>query len=464
MTARVLVVDDILPNVRLLEAKLSSEYFDVITAMGGKEAIEKAQTQSPDIILLDVMMPDMNGFDVCKNLKNNPATSHIPVVMVTALTDSVDKVKGLEVGADDFLSKPVDDVSLMARVRSLVRLKMTIDEWLVRENTANHLGFSKENPVAFAEQTEDAKILVVEDRSFEAEKIKDVLMQDKAEVIAVDNGNDALSAAESQGFDLIVVSLNLSEEDGLRLCSLFRSHENTRSIPVLTVCEDIDIKRVARALEIGAHDYIMRPLDNNELLARVRTQVRRKRYQDRLRNNYEESLSLALTDALTGLYNRRYLMAHLEKLIEKNMATKKSLCVMMLDIDHFKNINDQNGHDVGDDVLQVFANRVKRNLRSVDMVARYGGEEFCVVLPDVSLETAMQVAERVRKDICAETFKVGKDGEKELAVTVSIGAVLIEKEFMLPKDALKKADDELYKSKENGRNRVYFADKGCITL
>ncbi|HEY8189324.1 MAG TPA: response regulator, partial [Micavibrio sp.] len=140
MSARVLVVDDILPNVKLLEAKLSSEYYDVLTATSGEEALLKVQNDSPDIVLLDVMMPGMDGFEVCRRIKANPLVAHIPVVMVTALTDSSDKVRGLQAGADDFLSKPVNDTALMARVRSLVRLKMTIDEWRVRENTASQLG------------------------------------------------------------------------------------------------------------------------------------------------------------------------------------------------------------------------------------------------------------------------------------------------------------------------------------
>ena len=140
MSARVLVVDDILPNVKLLEAKLSSAYFEVITALNGVDALELAEKQGPDIILLDVMMPGMDGFEVCEKLKENPKTAHIPVVMVTALTDATDRVRGLEAGADDFLSKPVNDTALMARVKSLVRLKMTIDEWRIRETTANQFG------------------------------------------------------------------------------------------------------------------------------------------------------------------------------------------------------------------------------------------------------------------------------------------------------------------------------------
>lgn len=461
MTARILVVDDILPNVRLLEAKLSSEYFDVITAMGGKEAIQKAEAKSPDLILLDIMMPDMNGFDVCKHLKNNPKTSHIPVVMVTALTDTSDRVNGLQVGADDFLSKPVDDIALMARVRSLVRLKMIVDEWRVRENTSTHLGLNEEDATLYKEAHDNARVLLLEDKSFEVEKISKVLAIDDDEVMAAADGQEALKLAHENEFDLIVVSLNLSEEDGLRMCSLLRSNESSRSVPILAICEEGEMNRVARSLEVGAHDYILRPVDVNEFLARVRTQVRKKRYQDHLKNKYKESLSLALTDSLTGLYNRRYLMAHLEKLIEKNAKANKALCIMMLDIDHFKKINDNNGHDVGDEVLKTFADRINRNLRNVDLMARLGGEEFCVVLPDVSKEVAIQVAERVRKDVCGEPFKISS--EKYLDVSVSIGAVLLKNEVITPNDAIKKADEELYNAKGNGRNRVYFVGEGCIT-
>lgn len=224
------------------------------------------------------------------------------------------------------------------------------------------------------------------------------------------------------------------------------------------------MKRIAQGLEIGAHDYILRPVDRNELLARVRTQIRRKRYQDRLRSNYEQSLSLALTDSLTGLFNRRYLMVHLEKLLNKNRESKKSLCALMLDIDYFKKINDTFGHQVGDDVLKIFAERVSQRLRSFDLVARLGGEEFVVILPDISQDMAFQVAERLRKGICNNKFEVSSP-TGPIDVSVSIGAVMITgDEELKVEDVLKLADDELYRAKENGRNRVYFKGHGHVQL
>ena len=462
MTARVLVVDDILPNVKLLEAKLSGEYFDVLTATSGAEGIQKAETLSPDIILLDVMMPGMDGFETCQRLKANPVTSHIPVVMVTALTDATDRVRGLESGADDFLSKPVNDIALMARVRSLVRLKMTVDEWRIRENTANQFGFVGNKGTFLTEPSEKARILVIEDKAFESEKFVETLRRDEDTCMPVRTGDQAIALAQQQDFDMITISLNLAAEDGLRLCSHLRSNERTRSVPILMVGVDADMKRISQGLEIGAHDYILRPVDRNELLARVRTQIRRKRYQDRLRSNYETSLSLALTDSLTGLFNRRYLMVHLEKLIKKNTESKKALCVLMLDIDHFKKINDSAGHAVGDEVLKTFAERISQRLRSFDLVARLGGEEFVVILPDISLDMAMQVAERLRAGIAKEPFKVsGPMGT--MPVTVSIGASMIDGEDVKVEEALRRADDELYRAKEGGRNRVYFQGHGLVT-
>ena len=465
MTARVLIVDDILPNVKLLEAKLSGEYFEVITALSGPEGIQKAETQSPDIILLDVMMPGMDGFEACQLLKSNPLTAHIPIVMVTALTDATDRVRGLESGADDFLSKPVNDVALMARVRSLVRLKMTIDEWRVRENTASQFGLIGKQSIILNESYEKAKVLVIEDKVFESEKFVETLKRDDDVVTPVRSGEQGIALAQQNNFDIITVSLNLTAEDGLRLCSHLRSNERTRGVPVLIIGEETDMKRVAIGLEIGAYDYILRPIDRNELLARVRTQVRRKRYQDRLRANYEVSLSLALTDTLTGLYNRRYLMVHLEKLLKKNADAKKALCVLMIDLDHFKQINDTHGHGVGDETLKIFSERVLQRLRSFDLVARLGGEEFIVVLPDINMDMAIQVAERLRKGICSEPFKVGTPSAPlDINVSISVGAMLIDigQVDITPEQVLKRVDEEVYKAKGAGRNCVYFAGIGPI--
>lgn len=462
MSARILVVDDILPNVKLLEAKLMSEYYEVITATSGFEALEKVEVEKPDIILLDVMMPGMDGFEVCSRVKTNPALAHIPIVMVTALTDVADKVRGLEAGADDFLSKPINDIALMSRVRSLVRLKMALDEWRIRENTASQLGVVNGASHVMSEAVDKASILLIEDKGFEAEKISRSLAVDSDHVVCVDSGIKAMEQIAGKDFEAIIVSINLAHEDGLRLISHLRSNNQTRLLPIIMLAEEQDMKKIAHGLEIGAHDYIMRPLERNELVARVRTQIRKKRFQDRLRATYEISLSMALTDGLTGLYNRRYLEVHLHKLLAKNVENKKKLAVLMVDIDHFKQVNDTYGHDVGDQILKIFAQRLKDNLRSFDLVARMGGEEFVVVLPDVSDDRPYMVSERLRLAICEEPFPCNVQGGL-LNITTSIGGAIIAAETISMEDALKRSDICLYQAKKDyGRNCSVFEVVGKL--
>ncbi len=457
MTARILVVDDVAPNVKLLEAKLTREYYEVVTASSGPDALAKVEQVKPDVILLDVMMPGMDGFEVCRRLKASPTTRHIPVVMVTALSDSSDRVRGLECGADDFLTKPVNDIALFARVRAIMRLKMIMDELLSREQTSEELGVSDSEVSEFDQPVNRATILVVDDSALERERIGSTLQRDEHRIVAVASVADALGETRKGEFDLVCISSMLASEDGLRLVSQLRSAEATRYTPIILLSDEADMQRIAKGLELGANDYVVKPIDRNELLARVRIQIRRRRFLARLRENFERSLSLALTDSLTGLFNRRYLTAHLARLIGRLGTTpRQPVSIVLIDIDHFKAVNDQLGHAAGDDVLKAVARRLSGRLRATDTVARYGGEEFVVVLPDSPLETAAAVAERLRRAVAEAPVSLS-DGSGTVPVTISLGVASTEDPEDMPGDLLRRADAALYEAKRRGRDRVVAA-------
>jgi two-component system cell cycle response regulator len=451
MTARVLVVDDNPANVKLLEARLTAEYFDVVTARSGAEALDACARVECDIVLLDVMMPGMDGFEVCRRLKNNPATHHIPVVLITALDQPSDRVTGLNAGADDFLTKPVPDVVLIARVRSLTRIKMMTDELRMRAATSREIGLESAEREAIAEAGLGGNILLVDDRPASCERIAEVLGVRHHLTVEKDPAAALFRASESN-FDLVIVSLGLAHFDGLRLCSQLRSLERTRNLPILALYEAEENGRLMRGLEIGINDYLMRPIDPNELEARVRTQIRRKRYTERLRDNVQLSIEAAITDALTGLHNRRYMESHLNKLVEQAQTRGRQLSVLVMDIDFFKSINDTYGHDAGDDVLREFALRVRKSTRGIDLACRMGGEEFVVVMPETDLAVAGTVAERLRRKIASEPFRIGQG--KDIDVTVSVGIASFEGAGDTAANLIRRADQALYRAKRDGRNRV----------
>lgn len=451
MTARVLVVDDILPNIKLLEVRLNAEYFDVLTAMSGPEALAICGEGKCDIVLLDIMMPGMDGFEVCRRLKANVTTAHIPVIMVTALDQPADRVRGLDCGADDFLTKPVDEIALIARVRSLSRMKMSLDELRSRALTASSLGVPNKLDEAIRDEGRGGRVLLVEDRPNSAERMQSALSAHH-HVDVETSPQEALFRAVEEGYDLVLVSLGLKDYDGLRLCSQLRSVERTRQMPLLMIADLEDRQKVLRGLDLSVNDYLTRPVDRNELIARVRTQLRRKRFADALRDNVQASIDLALTDPLTGLHNRRYLETHLASMLNQSVRNGRNLVLMILDIDHFKMVNDTYGHDAGDDVLRGFADRVQRVIRNADLMCRIGGEEFVVVMPDTNLALAQTIAERVRGSVQSEGFMIDKGG-KSIGVTVSVG--LAQTTPDADPDALfRRADRALYRSKNEGRNRV----------
>jgi two-component system cell cycle response regulator len=449
MSARILVVDDIDSNVRLLEAKLSSEYYEVLTASDGPTALAIAASELPDIILLDVMMPGMDGFAVCRRLKEDPTTRHVPVVLVTALDGRADRVAGLEAGADDFLTKPIDDLMLFARVRSLTRLKAVIDELRDREASGRRMGV-----IAGAASRlggSGGRILFVDDNERHAQRICSDLSVEHRPVIETDPAKALLTARGP--VDLVIVNATSRVFDGLRFAAQIRSDEATRNLPILAVVDLDERVRAVKALEIGVNDILARPVDPGEMAARVRTQIRRKRYTEYLRANLDHSLELAVTDQLTGLHNRRYMVGQLEALMRRAGAGGEPVSVLVIDIDHFKRVNDSFGHDVGDEVLREFAVRLASNVRAIDLPVRHGGEEFVVVMPDTDLEAARRVAERIRLHVAGSPFRV-MDGQEALTVTISIGVATSSGPEDQSSTLLKRADEAVYIAKSQGRNRV----------
>ncbi|HEY1884422.1 MAG TPA: PleD family two-component system response regulator [Roseiarcus sp.] len=437
MTARVLVVDDVRSNIKLLQARLSLEYFEVVTATNGPDAIAICEKGGCDIVLLDVKMPGMDGFEVCRRLRTAPAIAHLPIVLLTALDRPADRVRGLESGADDFLTKPVDELALIARVRSLTRLKFSIDELRARAAHSAEAGAQK------LEATERGRLLLVDEQRASRERMSGALSP-YHDVILAGDPSGAPAMAREETINLMIVGLGYGAFDGLRLCSQVRSHERTRNLPILLIADPDDRPRVLRGLELGVNDYLTRPIDRNDLLARVNA--------DRLRQSVQESIEMAHYDPLTGLNNRRSLERRLPAMIESARERGAALTMMVLDIDHFKRVNDTYGHDVGDFVLKGFGAQLQETVRGGDLICRLGGEEFVVVMPGVGLSEAGRIAERARLTTESRHFVV--DGAAgSVSITVSIGLA----EWRKPWDSAelyRRADRALYLSKSAGRNRV----------
>lgn len=451
MTARVLIVDDIPVNLRLLETHLNAEYFIVLKANSGAEALEICAKEEVDIVLLDVMMPEMDGFEVCKRLKADPHTHHLPIIMVTALDQPADRIKGLEAGADDFLTKPFDVVQLMARVKSLVRLKALTDELRARATTKQQMDIEDADRVMDAINVAGSRVMIIDNDERHATKLKEILQPDhKVDIIT--NPSDAVVILAEHQYEIIIVSMALETHDPLRICSQLRTLEQGRNVPILLIAQEEDKEKVIRGLELGVNDFISRPIERHEFLARVRTQVRRYRYATELRESVSSTLQLAIIDELTKLYNRRYFDRHLDIMLKKAMEQGRGMAVMMLDIDHFKQVNDQWGHDAGDKILIEFAKRIQRNIRGIDLPCRYGGEEFVVLMPDIDRRNAHLVGERVRTAI--ENIRFDTGNGIHIPITVSAGIAFNKSLGDSPTDLLKRADVALYKAKSDGRNRV----------
>jgi two-component system cell cycle response regulator len=368
---------------------------------------------------------------------------------VTALDGREDRIQGLEAGADEFLTKPIDDVMLMARVRSLTRLKSVMDELRQREASGRRIGVIEGTAARLGGG--GGRVIVVDDHERQGPRLVEELSLEHRAQLAVTP--EAVFDLPTGHVDLFIVNAAARTFDGLRLAARIRSDEATRHVPVLAVIDAEDRLRVVKALEIGVNDLLPRPVDAQELAARARTQIKRKRHADFLRNTLDHSLELAVIDQLTGLYNRRYMSAQLDGLMKRAGKTGQPVSALVVDIDHFKKINDNFGHTIGDEVLREFAARLASNVRAVDLACRYGGEEFVVLMPDTELADAHRIAERIRRHVAGSPFRVA-GGKELLSVTISVGVAAATDSSDAVESLLRRADEAVYAAKAEGRNRV----------
>lgn len=450
MSGRVLVVDDLAVNRRLMDAMLQRDYYDVSFAESGEMAMEMALRDVPELVLLDVQMPRMNGFEVCRELKANASTCHVPIILVTAHGDRQARLDGLQAGADDFLTRPVDSLQLSARARSLIRLKRSADELRRRVADGQRLGLATDSQKMIYGQP---SVAVLNDPP-ESARVLGRSLEAGYRVSYVDMGE--LAAGGADLVDLMLVPLAAAQCDPLAAVAKMQARDASRDVQILCVGGASEAHLASRALDLGAHDILSLPMDREELLARTSTLLRRKRQVESLRMQVEESFEQAVTDPLTGLYNRRYLMSQLQPLLKRAELGGPALAVLVFDLDHFKRVNDRFGHDVGDDVLREFAARIASNVRPTDFVCRLGGEEFVVVMPATTADYAVLAAERLRMVISGEDFGVRRGGIW-LRVTVSVGLACSENAAFAPDQLLKHADQALYRAKQEGRDRVATA-------
>jgi two-component system cell cycle response regulator len=399
------------------------------------------------------MMPGMDGFEICRKIKENPETTHIPVVMVTALSDLEDRVKGLECGADEFLTKPINDTALFTRVRSLARMKTVIDELKLRNTINAELGATV---VELKDYFLESKILLFDDDVIQAKNIKENLSEisEQIKVLTSLDGIDALGIFIP---DLVIISCQISTVDPLRIAAMLRSKPSFKNSVLMMLAEEENIPIVIKGIELGINDYFIYPVDKSELKARVRTQLRRKQYQDNLRTELEESVDLSTKDALTGLFNRRYFDIHIRQMVEKSKDTKKPICMMMFDMDNFKQVNDTYGHPAGDAVLKTLATVLKSSFRVTDLITRYGGEEFVILLNNIDLGECLKVAEKTRLLIEDTKFIIPTRAEP-LHKTASIGIMEYQQGDTV-EEFINKVDKALYEAKEAGRNKVVVGNK-----
>jgi two-component system cell cycle response regulator len=461
MCGTILIVDDVATNRIVLKVKLAAERYAVAQASTGREALAAvrgaAQGDRPDLVLLDVGLPDMDGVAVLRAMRSDPQTADIPVLMFTAAADRALRLRALAAGADGFLDKPFDDAVLLARIRSLLRDPARSARARAEARALGAIGLA-EPAAGFAAQ---AHVALVAPRAETAMAWRRRLAPHLSDRISVLDRDEALATAGLPGApDLYVIgdTGSAGRGSGHALLADLRARGGGREAAFCLILPTAGGDAAAIAFDLGAGDVLAEDFDGEEAAARLRVLLGRKRSADALRAAVRAGLEAAVHDPLTGLWNRRYAMPTLARMVEAAGRAGRRCAAMLVDIDQFKRINDGYGHAAGDAVLAGVARRLSGLAGTDALVARIGGEEFLVALPDATEATARAVADRIRAGVEAAPFALTEGVAASLKLTVSIGVAVSRREGDAADRLMAAADRALLVAKAEGRNQVTL---GC---
>lgn len=446
MAACILVVDDVLPNLRLLEAKLIIENFQVILVNSGQKALDILNQQQVDLVLLDVMMPEMDGFEVCKRIRSNRAIADLPVVMITAYGDIQHRVRSLEVGADDFLTKPINDTALFARVRSLLELKFLLDELNVREKTLGAFYLLPSTNTTIEDDLAYDDILLIHEAGAAADKIRKTLEEVKSKVVHLTNDQDIVKAIHMGDYALIILSLSLENNKSLELLSWLRSEDLTRRIPILLTGDESQLSKFVTGLDMGASDYFLRPIEKAEVLLRCRTQLRKSAYSERLKSLQNVSVSANFIDHSTGLYNKKYLLRYLEGFMKNAMQMARPVSLIMMSVDFINEaINPKTSVGGLERMMSEISKKISAYISISDLLTRTGLHDLAILMIDTPVEIAVQFSEKLRQYLLKQSFS---QDQNIIRAKISLGITCSSGSTSTPDSFLQKAEKALSDAKQ----------------
>ncbi|HDH06419.1 MAG TPA: response regulator [Nitrospirae bacterium] len=388
-------------STRLLAAKLPHAKYKVISASDETEILEKVLKESPHLILLDSAMPVMNRYGMTGQLKTDPETRDIPIIMLTTFDEKDNQKKAMEADIDEFINKPVNSKELIARISSVLRFKQYREQLAIRRESEEPFML----PLNYKELVQSAidlpLVLCVENSGKDSGFIQSWLEGQPCRIAAARNGEEAISLAQQEKTDLILLDINLPGMKGSEVCRRLKEMYCPGNIPVIVIAHLQELEKPDAIIEQGIDDYLIKPVNLRELQARINILLKKKACMDILHSNYETALNSTIIDGSTGLYNHRYFKRSLELQVKSSLHHGYPVCLVTIDMDNIEDFTAGNSRLTGDMVLSELARVIKNNIREIDLAARCSTDKIAVILPYYNKEKALIIVEKIRNDFAS---------------------------------------------------------------